>query len=154
MGAAIRTETLCVGTRRQTKLKLHAWPLLFPPCLFLSFSEKYLSGEGKSNSAFRQMIRCIRHLTISNTYNFGNGPGAVPPLKNCRFQEVVKGQGMTLMLWMRIRTRTRKEKREREGKAGSSTLWWLSIKLTKTKCLLKTEEIAAAWSILLGFSKS
>lgn len=143
-GAAIRTEKLC-AIRRQTKLKLHAWPLL---SLFFSFCEKYLSEEGKSNSVFRQIIRYISHLTISDTYELGKGSGAAPPLKNWMLQKVVKGheQGEG--------QRKREGRRKGKGKLGSSTFWWLSIKLTKPKCLLKTEEKAAAWSILLGFSKS
>lgn len=94
MGAAIRTEKICVGRRRQTKLKLHAWLPLYSPCL--SFFFFFFLCE-KSNSASRQIIRCIRHFTISDTYELGNGSGASPPLKNSRLQKVVKqheqGQG-------------------------------------------------------------
>ena len=47
----------------------------------------------------------------------------------------------------------KEKKRKRKRKRRKFYILTIKHQTDKNKCLLKTEEIAAAWSILLGFSK-
>lgn len=101
---------LGAGRRRQTKLKLLSWPPLSSPHPFLVPCEESSSAEGKSNSACRQGIKCIKRLSSQRHLWIGEGAGTAPALKNCSLWKAGKGR--------------------EKGEGGSSTFWWLSIRLT------------------------